>query len=117
MRQFKTYSLKLIAFLFGVVILLSFRFQELSVKQDLEPVQVSVDLKHAAFQILQSKCNVCHEKKNPRRVFTLENMTNLALKINKQVFIKKRMPKGNDIRLTNEEYDVLKHWLLTEKIF
>ena len=115
MRQLKSILFKLIVILIGASILFSFRFTEQSKTQILKPVPVSIDLKHASFQILQAKCNVCHEKKNPRRVFTLDNMTDLAPKIYKQVFIKKRMPKGNDIRLTDEEYDILKKWLFTTK--
>ncbi|MEO1436397.1 MAG: hypothetical protein AAFV80_12730 [Bacteroidota bacterium] len=69
-----------------------------------------------AFDILQAKCNICHEKKNPSRVFTRENMNQYAKKINKQVFVFKRMPKGRNIRLTEEEYTTLKHWLHTQNI-
>ena len=69
-----------------------------------------------AFEILQAKCNICHLTKNPRRVFTLDNMNLLAPKIHKQVFIKRRMPKGKEIRLTQGEYDLLENWLLTLNI-
>jgi len=75
-----------------------------------------VDLKLEALKILQTKCNVCHRTKNPRKVFTLDNMHVLAPKIHKQVFIKRRMPKGREIRLSSREYDVLENWLLTLNI-
>jgi uncharacterized membrane protein len=74
------------------------------------------DLKLEVYKILQVKCNVCHQTKNPSKVFTLDNMTSLAPKIYKQVFITKRMPKGKEIRLSQNEYDKLKKWLLSQNI-
>ena len=74
------------------------------------------DEEDAAFAILQAKCNVCHVKKNPSRVFTRENMDQFAKKIHKQVFVFKRMPKGKTIRLTDQEYATLKDWLNTQNI-
>lgn len=64
-----------------------------------------------AFKILQEKCNVCHIKKNKRKIFTLDNMNGFASQINTQVFIKKRMPKGKDIKLTQNEYKQLSTWI------
>lgn len=116
MRQFKSIFFKSFAILLGIVIIFSFRFPVQSEALTLDPGLEVADIKIAAFQILETKCNVCHEKKNPRRVFDLENMSDLAPKIHKQVFIKKRMPKGNEIQLTSNEYDTLKRWLLTEKL-
>lgn len=72
--------------------------------------------KLAALSILRTKCNVCHKKQNKKKVFTIDNMNMLAPKINRQVFIKKRMPKGKNIRLTEQEYTVLKTWLRTQNI-
>ncbi|MDW3646302.1 MAG: hypothetical protein R8P61_04490 [Bacteroidia bacterium] len=69
------------------------------------------ELKQAAFEILKAKCNVCHQKQNPRRVFSLENMEELAPRIYKQVFVKKRMPRGRKIKLTQAEYDTLQNWI------
>lgn len=77
---------------------------------------ISVDLKADALEILQQKCNVCHRKKNRKKVFTEDNMSALAPKIYKQVFIKQRMPKGNKIKLTTEEYTLLRNWLYTEDL-
>ena len=73
------------------------------------------DTKAVAFEILNNKCNVCHQKRNKRRVFTLENMNTWANDINKQVFIKKRMPKGKKIRLTSKEYQDLLNWISSTK--
>ncbi len=73
-------------------------------------------LRKDAFEILDIKCNVCHRRQNPFMVFNLKNMEKRAPKIYKRVFIERRMPKGNEIRLTNEEYSTLKKWLLTQKI-
>jgi uncharacterized membrane protein len=72
------------------------------------------DLKLRALTILQTKCNVCHQTKNPRKVFTNDNMGVLAPKIYKQVFVKRRMPKGDEIKLTAQEEQVLMSWLQTQ---
>ncbi len=74
-------------------------------------------LKADAFEILDTKCNVCHRKRNPFMVFSPKNMERRASKIYKQVFVERRMPKGNDIKLTNKEYDQLEKWLFTQKIY
>lgn len=74
----------------------------------------SEELKEAAFQVLKSKCNVCHVKQNPRRVFSLENMEEFAARIYKQVFVKKRMPRGRKIKLTQDEYETLQNWINTQ---
>lgn len=68
-------------------------------------------LKEEAFYILKTKCNVCHEKKNKRRIFTPENMNKNSKKIYRQVFKWKRMPKGDEIKLTEEEYTQLRNWI------
>lgn len=65
----------------------------------------------AAFEVLTAKCNVCHVKQNPRKVFTLDNMNPLAPRIYKQVFVKKRMPRGKQIKLTPAEYNTLEKWI------
>jgi len=69
--------------------------------------------KEKAFQILENKCNGCHSKRNKRRVFTLDNINLWADDIYKQVFIKKRMPKGKKIKLTSQEYQDLLTWIST----
>jgi len=74
-------------------------------------------LKKQAFKILDTKCNVCHRKQNPLMVFKEKNMSKRAKKIYKMVFLERKMPKGNDIRLTNEEYTTLEKWLFTQEIF
>lgn len=71
------------------------------------------DLKNKALIVLQTKCNVCHQKQNPRKVFTGENVDGLASKIYKQVFVKRRMPRGNEIKLTAAEEATLLSWLKT----
>lgn len=68
-------------------------------------------LKIQAFNILEHKCNVCHRKKNPFMVFNMKNMDKRAEKIDKMVFVYKRMPKGDDIKLTSEERETLKSWI------
>lgn len=69
------------------------------------------DTKKAALTVLQQKCNVCHRTDNPGKVFTIDNMEHLAPKIYKQVFIKRRMPKGRQIQLSEGEAEVLRRWL------
>ena len=64
-----------------------------------------------ALSILANKCNVCHKNRNRRRVFTEENMNPWVDDVYKQVFIKKRMPKGKKIKLTSQEYQDLLTWI------
>lgn len=73
-------------------------------------------VKQAAFEVLQLKCNVCHRKQNPFKVFSLKNMNRHAQKIFHQVFTLRRMPKGQEIQLTEEEYQMLSNWLTSENI-
>lgn len=74
-------------------------------------------LKEVAFQILDTKCNACHRKQNPFMVFSEKNMVKRAPKIYKMVFVERRMPKGDEIKLTSEEYTTLEKWLFTQQIF
>jgi uncharacterized membrane protein len=67
--------------------------------------------KQEALAILHTKCNVCHAKQNPRMVFTASNMDKRAGKVNWQVFILRRMPKGDAIRLDETERKILKQWI------
>ena len=67
--------------------------------QDLKPAGRSeslaeVPVRDNALKVLTEKCNVCHRRQNPRKVFTESNMDGLAPAIYKQVFVKKRMPRG-----------------------
>ena len=73
-------------------------------------------LKGPALTVLQSKCNVCHERQNPGKVFTTSNMETHAPKIYKQVFVKQRMPRGNAIKLSQTEKDTLLRWLETQGV-
>ncbi|AYB35300.1 hypothetical protein [Chryseolinea soli] len=73
-------------------------------------------VKDQALMILQGKCNVCHERQNPGKVFTVSNMETHAPKIYKQVFVKQRMPRGNVIKLSQEEKDTLLRWLETQGV-
>lgn len=68
-----------------------------------------------AFQILDNKCNVCHRKRNKKRIFNKENMNLWAHDIYEQVFVKKRMPKGKKIKLTASEYQELFSWITFTK--
>ncbi len=73
------------------------------------------ELQKEAFAILVNKCNDCHKKEKPQAVFTSENMDDYARKINRQVFVFKRMPQGKDIVLTKEEKQTLKSWIKAVK--
>lgn len=75
------------------------------------------ELKKEALQILELKCNVCHRKQNPFMVFKEKNMEKRAPKINQMVFIERRMPKGDEIKLSKEEYTQLKNWLASLSIY
>lgn len=75
------------------------------------------ELKKDALQILELKCNVCHKKQNPFMVFKEKNMEKRAPKINQMVFIERRMPKGDEIKLSKEEYIQLKNWLASLSIY
>jgi uncharacterized membrane protein len=74
-------------------------------------------LKEEAFRILDTKCNGCHRKQNPFMIFSEKNMSKRAKKIYRMVFIERRMPKGNEVQLTQSEYNVLNRWLKTENTF
>ncbi|WP_120650282.1 MULTISPECIES: hypothetical protein [unclassified Aquimarina] len=113
-------TVKLIIGFFTVLTINSKNTYEL-IKENTESISVYTlnyvvkDSKAEAFKILESKCNVCHYKKNKRRVFTLENMNSWANDIYKQVFIKKRMPKGKKIKLNSKEYQELLTWITSTK--
>ncbi len=78
-------------------------------------IAVAESSKERAFQILENKCNVCHERRNKRRVFTMGNMDSWAEDVYRQVFVKKRMPKGKNIKLTSNEYQNLLTWISSSK--
>lgn len=69
------------------------------------------NIKDDALLILAAKCNICHINKNPSKVFTIENMNGFSNKINRQVFVWKRMPKGREIKLNAQEKQTLKKWI------
>lgn len=69
------------------------------------------NLKDKALRILKEKCNTCHIKQNPFRVFNDHNMDRNARRIYDQVFVKNRMPKGNPAALSSEERETLQQWI------
>ncbi|WP_431160829.1 hypothetical protein [Flagellimonas beolgyonensis] len=91
----------------------------LSNREHKAPVYTSAAIKDPfktkAFEVLDNKCNVCHGKRNRRRVFTMDNMNDWSTEIYKQVFIKKRMPQGKKIKLTSDEYQDLLTWISSLK--
>jgi len=72
---------------------------------------IDSNIKEAALVILQTQCNSCHKTQNPMRVFTADNMNGYAKKINRQVFVWKRMPKGNKHTLSMGQKETLKNWI------
>ena len=68
-------------------------------------------LKNKALTILHHKCNTCHTMYNRKIVFTESTMETYANNIYKQVYIKRRMPKGRKVTLTKEEEANLLLWL------
>jgi len=81
------------------------------------PLTGNEELQKEALKILELKCNVCHKKQNPFMVFKEKNMEKKAPKINQMVFIERRMPKGDEIKLSKEEYTQLKNWLASLSIY
>ena len=77
-------------------------------------VEPQDSIKKQAFDVLELKCNFCHTSKKRLETFTLENMNGLIPKINEQVFIKSRMPKGKNNELTTEEKNSLLIWINKE---
>lgn len=69
------------------------------------------ELQAKVLTILSAKCNICHSKQNPGKVFSSSNIHLYAPEIRKQVFVKKRMPRGQKIVLTDPEKDILQTWL------
>ncbi|MCR9080776.1 MAG: hypothetical protein NXH89_00025 [Cyclobacteriaceae bacterium] len=90
--------------------------------EELEPVNFQyaasedLQIEREVLKILQTKCNVCHQRQNPFMVFKEQNISRRAGKIYQMVFIERSMPKGTDYQLTEEEYSQLKNWLLKQKI-
>ena len=64
-----------------------------------------------AFEVLENKCNNCHQERDPNKVFTRDNMSKYSKRINRQVFLWERMPQ-DDIKLTDQEKSDLKEWIL-----
>ena len=99
--------------------LILFRFNGLSIwsyyeSQEIHEVSIfQQNIKSQGFIVLRDKCNVCHATKKRTEIFTLENMDSLAKEIHMQVFIKKKMPKGRKVKLTDEECQLLQNWLST----
>jgi|TARA_E500000318_G_C3389504_1_gene145389 uncharacterized membrane protein len=113
----------LVKYLIGISIALlvnsTNKYQSIRESNELTELYVSrngiKESKPEAFQILNNKCNVCHRKRNKRRVFTTVNMNTWADDIYTQVFVKKRMPKGKKIKLTSKEYQDLLTWISSTK--
>lgn len=71
-------------------------------------------IENKALRVLELKCNVCHVSDYPRNIFSIENINDFSKKIYKQVFIKEKMPKGDSIKLSDEEKGILLDWIKTQ---
>jgi uncharacterized membrane protein len=92
MRRFKIKLLNQKHILPGIFVILSFCMAEKPGRKEPAAQIQEPDQKKVALAILQAKCNTCHSVQNPRKVFTLENMSGLAPKIYQQVFVKNACP-------------------------
>ena len=102
----------------GVLLIMALIFSGFTAKQATSGTissdpSSSEKLKAKALIVLQTKCNFCHKRQNPFKVFKEKNMSRYAPKVYEQVFVKKRMPKKGI--LTQEERKILEEWLKTEK--
>ena len=105
-----------LALAYGVIVFQAFPMAANTPAASMEKVSHEPSkLKEEALTVLQNKCNVCHKKQNPFKVFKGANMSKHAPKIYDQVFVKKRMPRPGQI-LTEKERRTLNEWLQTEKI-
>ncbi|MFT5818828.1 MAG: putative membrane protein [Crocinitomix sp.] len=92
--------------------LLVFSFTRIDKESAFTPYQDSTDsLKLAALTVLENNCNECHSKKKPEYYFTAKTMDYFAAKINVEVFISGKMPKGKKNVLTPEDKETLRLWL------
>ncbi|MEO1253426.1 MAG: hypothetical protein AAFY41_00890 [Bacteroidota bacterium] len=78
-----------------------------------ERYKQELTISQKAYKILENKCNSCHLEEYKRKVFTEENMNRSAKSIYKQVFLKKKMPKGDDVKLSVAEHEILEEWLVS----
>lgn len=101
-----TFKSFLLFFLLGTCsnMLLSAQSETLSLSKE--------TVKFTALKVLETHCNDCHATQRTT-IFTLENMDKKVNRVNRQVFITKRMPKGkpNRDRMTTEEMSALKNWI------
>ena len=116
MKKVKTSRFLFLLFTCGMLMLQAFSWSldgslpiETKAQSDPDPLKKEVLL------VLQTKCNVCHNKQNPFKIFKEKNIERFASKIHEQVFIKRRMPKAGQT-LSDHERKILKTWLLTQNI-
>jgi exopolysaccharide biosynthesis predicted pyruvyltransferase EpsI len=115
MGQLKTNHFKLITLFLCLGLLSDFMVMAKGFRSENTPeiYTENEELKIAAFEVLDTHCNSCHIEKNPKKVFSLDNMNGFAKNINRQVFVFKRMPKGKERRedISAEEMRTLKKWV------
>jgi len=106
--------MKQLVFLLSLLNIIFFS-QMIGQKEPVSSIRMSIE-QERAFEVLNLKCNACHRIQNPSKVFSIQNMNGYSKKINRQVFIWKRMPKGEDFNLSEKEVETLKAWLNFLKI-
>jgi len=60
-----------------------------------------------ALEVLEQRCNTCHRKQNPFRIFKEKNLEKYAPLIYQQVFELKRMPKDGSTLSQSEQEALL----------
>ena len=112
--------MKIIQIALGFIVVLFFPDNQFPKYEELAAVHLFSSphdtLKGDPCRLLEPKRNSCHEKQNPFMVFIEKKLEKHAPMIYKAVFMERRMPKGDEIKLSDQKYDTLQEWLLTQQI-
>lgn len=73
----------------------------------LGPTQTPNPIYTKALEVLENRCNTCHKKHNPFKIFKAKNLEKYAPLIYQQVFEYKRMPKDGSKLSTSEQEALL----------
>lgn len=94
--------------------LIAFLFASVHLEAKSQALPQKARLKDKALLVLKARCNTCHRRHNPLRIFNRKNMDKNATRIYEQIFVRARMPKGQ--KLNKQEITILKDWLGTQNI-
>jgi len=95
----------------SIILCLSLQFTSLVSQASHSVSSDEAIIKANALEVLQVKCNACHKVQHPSKYFELENMNGFAKKIQRQVFLWKRMPKGKEYTLLDFQKETLITWI------